>query len=125
MRCRLEMNQPLWTLKATPYRVLSVATHYGAKTILEYDKEAELFRGTAPAGEQYYLFVPSTRDSEYRVELDYPGANKLPTVVGDAPVSVSLNLATSEVAAYRQNGQRVDGELSVSNYRIERPGIRA
>jgi len=104
-----------WTLKPTPYRVLSVATHYGAKTILDYDKEAELFRGTVPAGEQYYLFVPRTRYPEYRVELDYPGSNKLPTVVGDAPVSVSLNLATSEVAAYRQNGQRVDGELSVSN----------
>ena len=109
-------NEPTaWTLKTTPHRVLSVATHYGAKTILEYDKEAELFRGTVPAGEQYYLFVPRTRHPEYRVELDYPGANKLPTVVGDAPVAVSLSLATSEVAAYRQNGQRVDGELAISN----------
>jgi len=102
-----------WLLKPTPYMALQMIPYAGDHSILEYDKTEGVFRGTVPAGTAYFLLI-STK-SEYRVELDYPGRPVTNPPVENLPVSLELTLNTNEVAAYRRNGQRLEGNLLLHN----------
>jgi len=105
-----------WILKPTPYLALQVSSGYMEKSILNYDKAAGIFRGTVPAGEAYFLYIiHSHNNPPYRVDLDYPGRPVTNSLTESLPVKLSLGLNTSEVAAYRRNGQRLEGKLLLHN----------
>jgi len=103
-----------WVLKPTPYIWLNMYSNAKRKSILEYDKVAKLFRGTVPAGEAYFLIIDND-NVEYQVELDYPGRPVTSSSAEDLPVRLSFDLNVSEVAAYRRNGQRLEGTLLLHN----------
>jgi len=102
-----------WLLKPTPYTALQMIASDGDHSILEYDKTEGLFRGTVPAGTAYFLLINTK--SDYRVELDYPGRPVANPSRENLPVSLELTLNTNEVAAYRRNGQRLEGNLLLHN----------
>jgi hypothetical protein len=104
-----------WTLKVTPQQTPKISRQSLAQSVLELDRDAGIFRGTVPAGEAYYLFVPGNRKQPYRIELDYPGSDKVEPPESPPLPGLTLNLADREVAAYRRNGQRLAGNLVVRN----------
>jgi len=104
-----------WVLKPTPYMVVKVRANDKEKSILKYDKDVGVFRGTVPAGEAYFLYIDGHQKPQYRVELDYPGRPAADTLTENLQVKLSLDLNANEVAAYRRNGQRLEGTLLLHN----------
>jgi len=104
-----------WVLKPTPYIALKVGANQKMKSILEYDKEAGVFRGTVPAGEANFLYINTRKKLHYQVELDYPGRLASNPPIENLPVSLTLTLGINDVAAYRRNGQRLEGTLLIHN----------
>lgn len=84
----------------------------GDRDTLVRDKSGDV-AGVIPAGAQRYLRVRG--DGEYRMALLLGGA--APSAQPDPAASVSLELefADREVAAYRPFGQRVDGRVTLRN----------
>lgn len=112
----VRVNATEWTVKITPHQTPHVAIQRRDKSVLEYDRDAGIFRGTVPAGEAYYLFIGGdNRTAEYRVELDYSGSQKSDSLATALPAYLSLEFEAKEVAAYRRNGQRLDGQFVVKN----------
>lgn len=105
-----------WEIKPTPHLSLSLSLKSGvyAKSILEYDRATGSYRATVPAGTAYYLHIPRKR-TEYSIALDYPGRTAAALVEGNLPVDITLSLNATEVAAYRRNGQRLEGKLLLQN----------
>lgn len=105
-----------WEIKPTPHFSVSlkVKSDVYAKSILEYDRSTGSYRATVPAGEAYYLHIPG-KGKEYSITLDYPGHVATALIEESLPVEITLSLDTSEVAAYRRNGQRLEGRLLLQN----------
>ena len=88
---------------------------YNAKNLVEWDKEANAWRGTLPAGLQTYLTVPAWGDLPYRFEVSFPGGPAAIPPPSDTPLKITLDLETEEVGAYRIYGQQISGKLSLAN----------
>jgi hypothetical protein len=102
-----------WTARVATRRNVRIGRQ-PSESVLTYDSQQGLYRGTVPAGEAYYLFIEPGQKEAYRVELDFSG-RETPTVISELPLSIDLRLDTDEVAAYLQDHQRLDGELLLEN----------
>ncbi len=110
-------DQPteMTAVSETRRQIAVVEPVYSAKSLVVWNGNAGIWRGTIPAGIQTYLQIPSGGEPSYRFELsfaDQPPANDRPT---ELILELSLKLTTQEVGAYRQYGQEVVGTLQLSN----------
>lgn len=107
-------EQTEWKLE-TDYRSFKVARKWAETSIAQYDSATESYTASVPAGEQYFLFISSSQIPSYRIDLDYAGSGKAAGSAGQPAVTTALQLDATEVAAYRQNAQRIDGRLVLTN----------
>ena len=96
-----------------PVAELTYGTHFSARQRLTYDAELGGYRVMVPAGEPHRLMLDS-RNKPYRLALEFPDG-PLQTVTEPLAADLSLKFDTGLVSAYRTHGQRVAGELSVTN----------
>lgn len=93
--------------------VLALVTRASDESLLEWDNGARQWRGTIPADTPSFLRVRG-RTQGYRFALELDGGGD-PAVPRNPPVELALTLAAETVAAYREAGQRVGGELELAN----------
>lgn len=93
-------------------QVQLVTRAQGAQSLLSWDGASQQLKGTIPAGAETYAQITST--GPYRIIVDIPSA---PARLEPAksPLTMALTLASKEVAAYRQYGQKVSGKLNLKN----------
>ena len=104
------------TLTSEPRHDIQIVPRgYAAKSVVAWDHEAKLWRGTVPAGSQHYLHVRGSPDSPYRLEVSFPNGPDARIESTDLPLEMSLELESAEVAAYRHFGQQVKGDLHLTN----------
>jgi len=102
-------------ITAESKRDIAVVEHYLGPTLIVWDNDAQLWRGTIPAGVQSYLLVKTWGEPSYRFKVNFQGEPQaMPTPYG-LPVELSLDFETREVGAYRQYGQQVAGELQLTS----------
>jgi hypothetical protein len=110
-------DQPteMTAVSETRRQIAVVEPVYSPKSLVVWNDNSGIWRGTIPAGVQTYLQIPSGGEPGYRFELSF--ADQLPAY--DRPtemtLELSLKLTTQEVGAYRQYGQEVVGTLELSN----------
>ncbi len=103
-------------LSSEPRHEVQVVTRaYAARSVVAWDHEAELWRGTVPAGSQHYLQVKGSPNSPYRLEVRFPKGPAVRTEPAELSLELSLELEAAEVGAYRHYGQQVEGRLLLTN----------
>lgn len=93
-------------------RLHFASREYASRLPTEWDNEAGVLRGMIPAGEQTYVRIDHA--GPYRVEVAFPSGPAARTIAV-SEIDLGLTLATREVSAYRQFGQRLTGELQLTN----------
>ena len=96
-------------------QIAIIKREYAAKSLVVWDNDAQRWRGTIPADTQTYLRVSATSDSPYRVETYFAGREGAELESAELLLKLELKLGASTVSAYRKYGQRVSGELLLSN----------
>ena len=93
-------------------RVELVTREYAARSLLSWDSAAGQLKATIPAGLETYAQI--TGNGPYRITVDFPSgpAAIKPT---QSPLTLQLELASNEVAAYHTYGQKVSGQLQLTN----------
>ena len=81
---------------------------------LKYDSELGGYPGTLPAGEAQLLLVDSRR-KPYRLEVQIEGGKPALPSGTTLPAKLDLALDANRVAAFREHGQRVKGQLQIRN----------
>ena len=110
-------DQPTEMIAASEDRrqIAVVERGYSPKNLVARDNEAQLWRGTIPAGLQTYLQVRAGGGPAYRFEVSFVGGPEARPDPTDLPLELSLELETQEVGAFRKYGQRVAGNLQMTN----------
>ncbi|MGA9574668.1 MAG: hypothetical protein WBS20_12060, partial [Lysobacterales bacterium] len=104
------------SITSEPRRNINIVPRgYNSKSIVEWDKESNAWRGTIPAGVATYLQVPAWGEPPYRFEVDFPGGPEAAPVPSEAALKMALEMDANKVSAYRSYGQQLNGTLSVSN----------
>lgn len=91
--------------------------HFGRNQVeseaLKFDSESGTYSTTVPAGGPYQLIIEA-RNEPYRLELEFQNG---PQALTDPKLSaeLALTLENDTVAAFRQYGQVVNGELTIVN----------
>ncbi len=83
--------------------------------IADWDAEAKLFHGTLSPGKQYYVQVRGSPDSAYRIDVGFPTPLAAAAQASASEFTLTLNLETRDVGAYRAFAQQVDGVLKLTN----------
>ena len=78
-----------------------------------FDSELGAYSFTVPAGEAHELHLKGVRD-EYELQIEFPGGQFEP-VQRELNTTVSLKLEHTEVAAFLDQGQRLNGKMIVKN----------
>jgi hypothetical protein len=104
------------TLASEPkHQIAVVRREYSPKSLVEWDNQAQLWRGTVPAGTKTYVRIRDSVDSPYRFELNFPDGPVARPEPAELPLELSLDLEATEVSAYRQYGQHISGQLHLTN----------
>jgi len=88
---------------------------YAAKSMVAWDRDAQLWRGTIPAGVQTFMQVRGAREPPYRFELSFAGESEARPVPSGLPLELTLDLDSNKVGAYRHYGQQISGTIQLSN----------
>lgn len=104
-----------WRFTPTPYRDLKLVSEHADHSLLTRDAATGVFTAMVPAGEAWYLQVSAGQSPAYRIELDDTGRPKAAASTATLPLQMTLVFDTTEVAAYRREGQWLKGELALSN----------
>ena len=96
-------------------QIAVVKREYAAKSLVVWDNDAQLWRGTIPAGVETYLQVQAGGEPPYRFEVSFEGGPQAGPRPEELPLELALDLEAREVGAYRQYGQRVAGKLQLTN----------
>ena len=81
-----------------------------------YDHEANVYRGTLPAGDRHFMHIGKRNvPDDYTVTMLVGGESEPPPAKADLSAEMSMQLAATSIAPYEQFGQRVTGELTVRN----------
>ena len=104
---------PLLIRTTEPVGNLYLGTNAYGKEILKFDSESRTYSTTVPAGGPYQLILAANNEP-YRLELEFQNG---PQALTDPSLSAELALALEidTVAAFRQYGQVVNGELTIVN----------
>jgi hypothetical protein len=110
-------NQPTEiTLASESKQPIQIVTRdYNSQSVVAWDNEAKLWRGSIPAGLQCYLRVTGGVDSLYRLVVSFPNGPETKIPSAELPLNLSLDLESLEVGAYRTFGQQVAGTLRMTN----------
>ncbi|GMQ88024.1 MAG: hypothetical protein BMS9Abin08_1242 [Gammaproteobacteria bacterium] len=103
------------TAASEPKREVAVVEYARTRSLVKWDNNARVWRGTIPAGIQTYFEVKAWGDSPYRLKLNFAGGPPVKAEPALLPLKLSLDLETTEVGAYRQYGQQVAGQLQLVN----------
>ncbi|MCU0989197.1 MAG: hypothetical protein MUE63_06365 [Xanthomonadales bacterium] len=98
---------------AAPQEV-AIGRHRLDRERLKYDAEAGVYRATVPAGGPYELIVDSGR-APYRLALAFDNGPAALPAGASLPLSLDLSLEADTISAYRSVGQRVSGNVELSN----------
>ncbi|MGA9573764.1 MAG: VWA domain-containing protein [Lysobacterales bacterium] len=96
-----------------PVHNLSLGTLTRNKKSQTYDPEAGIYRITVPAGEDSLVWIDS-REEPYRLEVEFPGG-KIEPVTQVLAADLDLELDSGKVAAFRNEGQKVNGNVRLTN----------
>jgi signal peptidase II len=103
-------------LRLTASRGVIVAEERNAPNLVTLDRATGMYTGTIPAGRRTYIFVTTNGPiPEYHLALlfgDGPAPNG---AARESELSLTLTLDAAEVAAYREYGQLVRGNLRITN----------
>jgi len=103
------------TAASEPRQEIAVVEHHQGRSLVGWDNDAKLWRGTIPAGVKTYLQVKGGREPPYRFEVHFAGGPEARPEPGELPLELSLDLDATEVGAYRLYGQRVGGKIQLTN----------
>lgn len=94
-------------------RRIYLGTSQYDKEVLKFDSESGAYSTTVPPTAPYQLIIEG-RNEPYRLELEFQNG---PQALADPELltEIELKLETDMVSAFRQYGQTVDGQLTVSN----------
>jgi len=100
------------TVSGTGPRITLVANP-NDRDALTLDRASGTRTATIPAGEAYFVYVRG--DGEYHYEVQINAESGTAPTASDIPVALHLLLSADAVAAYRDQAQRVDGQLELVN----------
>lgn len=98
---------------ADPVHSLSIGTQYGNRQAMRYDSALGGYGVTVPAGAPHRLMIDS-RNEAYLLALDFPNG-ELEPVTGMMDAELAMTVEPSAVAAFRRDGQRVQGTVRIAN----------
>lgn len=98
----------------TAPREVRIARYIGDTNIAERDRTSGGWRAALPAGEAYRLIVRSDRQ-DYAVRLEFTNGPEARPAPAPLETELAMSFDTTEIAAYREYGQRVTGQLRVRN----------
>jgi len=82
----------------------------------EYDREANVYRGSLPAGERHFMRIGKGNvPDDYSVTMLIGDETEPPPAPTALPAEIDLGLDATSVTAYERFGQRVTGELTIRN----------
>ena len=96
-------------------RNIEVVEVASGDSLVKWDNDQQAYRGTIPAGVQTYLHIQAWGEPPYRFELGFAGRPDAIPEPPPLPIELTLNLEADEVSAYRQYGQVVDGNITLTN----------
>lgn len=104
---------PLVIRPAEPVGRILLGVNQSDSETLQFDSESGTYSATVPEGRPYQLIVEA-RNEPYRLELEFQNG---PRALADPSLSAEMAFALENdtVAAFRQYGQVVNGELTVVN----------
>jgi hypothetical protein len=96
-------------------RNIEVVEDYSGDSLLEWDHDRKVYRGMIPARTQTYLHIQAWGEPPYRMELSFEGGPQAIPDPSGLTLEMAFDLEAEEVSAYRQYGQVVDGQLTLTN----------
>jgi len=105
-------SDTLIAISGTGPRITLVANP-NDRDALTLDRASGIRTATIPAGEAYFVYVRG--DGDYRYEIQINGEPGTAPTASDVPFALNLALSADSVAAYRNQAQRVDGQIELAN----------
>ena len=112
----LDADQPARFIVESESRLgVRLYDHRVNRLTLDEDRTTSTYAGTLPAGKANYLHIESARPRPYTLTMLLGEETGPPITVTELDASAVLRFAADTVAAYSRFGQRVDGELALTN----------
>ena len=100
-------------IKPASRRPLALSETPAGKSLVEWDDAAAEYRGVVPAGKTTYLEIRGGA-STYRIEVTL-GDGQVAGEPAALPLDLAIESESTEVAAYRREGQRLTGAVRLTN----------